>query len=814
MKQLLSTLLTSTLLLGALSPLYQVQATQFQPSTSLLEEIQGQNLVPSIQKTLGGPTYYSNYTMPQEYLQVLREVEENGISSLPTEPLPFHQEYADTTRALAGNRTVYHQILNQITSSSMSNTAKVKAIYDFPMYNFVRYDTSSESLPSASLRTSYDKNSMTTLDRGSWLLTTGIGGCQEFSTLFNRLMNTAGFPTFNAYGDYISSNGNTNWHAFSRAQVNGTWYWYDVDVEGSVYRRGTYSAPIYYLYQKSDSNWKSNHSWNQWEISVKQQEIQDANYLPPSTIFSYEGETEIRFQDQTFSPTLPLYGFADVDSDLFSESVLLLPFFEVFEFLGLTSYWDHNSRSLVLEEGENTYQFKTNSYSYTRNGVAQNMAVPIQVVEGEDYISSDDLLLILGFDLNMQFYQNKEEELVTVANFQGGIFPASNGSESSETVLAPLSHGSCGENVTWLFNSSSNTLTISGTGAMEDYDNAAPPWVSYRDQIDTVIVEEGVTVIGWSAFYGCSALTNVYLPNTVTHLEYGAFAYCSSLTSIYLPESLEVIGVAAFAGSSKLKSLTVPSKATTIEDSAFINCSSLSSITMPSTIKYIGSSAFRNCNSLSTVYFGGSSRGNTTVKSLNNSKLTSAKWVYNSYTPAVAPELPVIATIPPWAEIFLAFAQETAMPDLSPSNYSDSITRGLLADCLFRLFGEEAFDFEESFTDGGDYHTAIHWCKEQNIMLGISDTYFNAGGLVTREELALVLHNLVSFLEIVTLSGKTTDLSQFSDTDDIHFWTEDGVKWAVANGLLKGNENLLLLKNNASRLDVAVMLHSLHQMLD
>lgn len=388
-------------------------------TTTLPIEAQGVE-IPFVQETLGGPYYYSDYTQAAEYLRVRRNLMENEDLYLPSELPSFSENQAATLRAQALNRTVYHQILRKITSSSMTDVQKVKEIYTFPMYNFIRYDTSRETLPPAYLHTSYNKSAVTVLDRGSWLLATGIGGCQEFSTLFNRLMNTAGFPCFNVNGDYVNSNGSYIWHAFSRAKVNDTWYWYDVDVEGSVYRRGEVSSPIYFHYQKNSSYWSNNHAWDGAYVAEKEAENNGDNYLPAGTTFQYDGITEITLNGINYESPVPIYGFVDIDSDYFSESIMLLPFFDVLEFLGFHAYWDSNVNRLVLEEGENRVEFVTGSYSCWVNGVEQNMAVPIQVIEGHDYIGVDELMILLDFKLNMQFYRNSQGELVTVATLRDG----------------------------------------------------------------------------------------------------------------------------------------------------------------------------------------------------------------------------------------------------------------------------------------------------------------------------------------------------------------------------------------------------------
>ena len=94
--------------------------------------------------------------------------------------------------------------------------------------------------------------------------------------------------------------------------------------------------------------------------------------------------------------------------------------------------------------------------------------------------------------------------------------------------------GSCGDNVTWSL-SDDGTLTISGKGAMADYNyyNNYAPWYSVRSQVKSVVIERGVTSIGDSAFYFCEALTSVTIPISVTTIGWVAFSGCSSLTNVY-----------------------------------------------------------------------------------------------------------------------------------------------------------------------------------------------------------------------------------------------------------------------------------------
>jgi len=169
-----------------------------------------------------------------------------------------------------------------------------------------------------------------------------------------------------------------------------------------------------------------------------------------------------------------------------------------------------------------------------------------------------------------------------------------------------------GTSLSWTL-TKAGTLTISGTGAMSDfnsnhyggtsgitYDFYQAPWSAYKNKIKKVVISSGVTTIGNGAFNGCANLTTIEIANSVYLFGKDAFVD-TSIESLTIPTSMTEIGEKAFADFLSLKTVTIPSTIKTIGDYAFLNCSNLTTVTLNTGITRICSGAFQNCAKLKTI---------------------------------------------------------------------------------------------------------------------------------------------------------------------------------------------------------------------
>ena len=179
--------------------------------------------------------------------------------------------------------------------------------------------------------------------------------------------------------------------------------------------------------------------------------------------------------------------------------------------------------------------------------------------------------------------------------------PQPDAEPSAEDVPVPQSDstGVCGESLTWTL--AGGTLTISGSGAMTDYNESnTAPWYSGREQITAVVVDRGVTGIGAYAFYGCVNLIDITLPEGLTAIGEYAFKGCSALGRVEILNGMTTLGYDAFRESG-ITEVVLPEGLKTIEYGAFYNCANLRGVSLPSTLQNLGGYAFYKCSALTEI---------------------------------------------------------------------------------------------------------------------------------------------------------------------------------------------------------------------
>ena len=147
--------------------------------------------------------------------------------------------------------------------------------------------------------------------------------------------------------------------------------------------------------------------------------------------------------------------------------------------------------------------------------------------------------------------------------------------------------------------------------------------------LTSVTIPNSVISIGSYAFCMCGGLTSITIPNSVTSIGNQAFQQCSSLTSVIIPNSVITIGGCAFFGCSGLTSITIPNSVTSIDSYAFSGCSGLTSVTIPSSVISIGGYAFYSCSDLTSAVIGSgvTSIGNYAFM---NTNLKKTIWLTNT----------------------------------------------------------------------------------------------------------------------------------------------------------------------------------------
>ena len=168
--------------------------------------------------------------------------------------------------------------------------------------------------------------------------------------------------------------------------------------------------------------------------------------------------------------------------------------------------------------------------------------------------------------------------------------------------------GTCGKNLTWKFDKSTGKLTISGTGAMNNYQyieynmanrTTTSPWVNLP--VMTLEIKSGVTSIGSNAFWFFKNLKKVTLPDSVQYIGDEAFVWCLGLEEIVFSDNTKSIGVQAFASCWNLKNVEIPDSVTYLGSGAFATCLALETVSLPKGITKIEDAMFADCKQLKEI---------------------------------------------------------------------------------------------------------------------------------------------------------------------------------------------------------------------
>ena len=152
------------------------------------------------------------------------------------------------------------------------------------------------------------------------------------------------------------------------------------------------------------------------------------------------------------------------------------------------------------------------------------------------------------------------------------------------------SSGSCGENVTYTYDSVTKELVISGEGPMYYYGYSSSPF--YNSDIKDVVIEEGVTTIGCYTFENCNSLTNVTLPDSMTEIDFNVFYNCPNFAELTI--GMNEIPSSCFANLTSLKKVTLLESVETIGDYAFSGCTYLETINIPDSVTFVGAEILKN----------------------------------------------------------------------------------------------------------------------------------------------------------------------------------------------------------------------------
>lgn len=192
-----------------------------------------------------------------------------------------------------------------------------------------------------------------------------------------------------------------------------------------------------------------------------------------------------------------------------------------------------------------------------------------------------------GYVINWEFKNISENDVYLSPDIDGLYLKDSNSTFPSQVT---------GMNGTLKFNVLSDSTVEVALGDYSHLDSIIVP-----DKVSLSGKEFNVASIGDSAFFRCTKLSFIIIPNSIKSIGHQSFLGCTALATIDLPNSLSSIENSAFAECTSLTSITIPNGVTSIKDNAFGKCTSLTDINLPNSVDSIGNGAFSECKELSSI---------------------------------------------------------------------------------------------------------------------------------------------------------------------------------------------------------------------
>ena len=385
--------------------------------------------------------------------------------------------------------------------------------------------------------------------------------------------------------------------------------------------------------------------------------------------------------------------------------------------------------------------------------------------------------------------------------------------------------GSCGEHAVWKLEG--DTLTISGTGPIQDYAreqhisysgnsmqisySADTPWFETREQIKHVVISDGITRIGDSAFYDVP-MDSISIPDSVT--EIGDYALSTGLVSeatlsvLDLPQHLKTIGRHAFGGRG-FRVLRFPSTVNEIGDFAISGHPNLEvlsfaegfetipqlmiaatysiiAIDVPASTKRIEFLPER----LTDIYYHGTEAQWKSVEIQEGIEYRAERAdVHFGDSLAQFSDAPAKDE---WSYESIRFCTANGyMNGMGEGLFQPNglTTRAQLVTILWRMNGSPAAETSADFTDTKEHwaKSAIDWAAENDIVNGMGEGLFAPDQSITREQLVTIFYRYCKeYLELEVGIDDQSPLDTFSDADQVSDWALDAMKWAVLTRLISG----------------------------